>query len=648
MNINTRICYDGSENAVFRCIDILRRDMDKVFLPTDEDGGEIRLLAAELPAEQFFIKDGNVYAGDALGFVYGLLHISEHALGIPPFWFWYDYEPQKLCAVQVEDYVSAPACVRYRGWFLNDEILLSHWAPGGDADLPWHMAFEALLRCGGNMVIPDTQIVHAHSALAASYGLWLSHHHAEPLGAEMFVKAYPDTPPSYLEHPELFHQLWREGIRRQKDFNVVWDLGFRGQGDNPFWAAGKDSAYDTDEKRGALISEIMQLQYDMLKEEIDNPVCCTYLYGEVMELYSKGCLTLPEGIIKIFADNGYGRMVSRRINMDNPRTPALPEQNDSEYGIYYHVSYCDLQSCAHVTQAGASADFVTRELETAFERGADDYLVVNCSNIRPHVYLLAAISELWQGRSFSPQTFAKTYFGDEQAAQAYLDYADAAVQFGPHEDEKAGDHFYNHSVRTFVSDIMKHNVHSEWMGWWATGQDMPITEQIRWFGEKCSAGVDSYQQFLAKHTEDFGPLHQSTIMLHARLHHHGYQGGALFCRAYEALLAKRFLDAFYLTGLAAEEFDDANTLLRGSEYGVWQGYYANECFADFKFTAYVLRRFMFYIRNLGEGWGFWQWPRDLFYLPEDRAIFLQMNHDNHMTDEELFQRMKDADYRLGT
>lgn len=177
MNSNTKIIYNGGHKAVINAVNILRRDMHTAFHPSDTDGGAIRLIESDMPEEQFEIRDGNIYAADDLGFIYGLLRISQYSLGIPPFWFWYDFQVKSVDHAEVEDYKSSPARIRYRGWFLNDEILLTHWAPEGDALLPWKMAFEAILRCGGNMVIPDTQVTYEHSALAASYGLWLTHHH---------------------------------------------------------------------------------------------------------------------------------------------------------------------------------------------------------------------------------------------------------------------------------------------------------------------------------------------------------------------------------------------------------------------------------------------------------------------------------------
>ena len=60
------------------------------------------------------------------------------------------------------------------------------------------------------------------------------------------------------------------------------------------------------------MGELIEEQYRLVKEADPEAVCCTNLYGETMELYRAGCLKLPEDVIKIWADNGYGKMVSRR------------------------------------------------------------------------------------------------------------------------------------------------------------------------------------------------------------------------------------------------------------------------------------------------------------------------------------------------
>ena len=110
----------------------------------------------------------------------------------------------------------------------------------------------------------------------------------------------------------------------------MWTLGFRGQGDQPFWNV--DPRYSSDEARGKLLSSIIQRQYDLVQQADPGAPCCIYLYGEVMDLYQKHVLTYPNDVVKLWADNGYGCMVSRRQNNWDPRVPSMP-QDDGANGI---------------------------------------------------------------------------------------------------------------------------------------------------------------------------------------------------------------------------------------------------------------------------------------------------------------------------
>lgn len=206
LNRNTEIRYEISKAPVIGAVEILKRDIKKVLLPGELPQTEIRLVeVAGMEEEAFQIrveKEMVIEASDDLGFVYGLLYISEKYLGIKPFWFWMnqEIEPKEVINVDTGVYDSPVYAVKYRGWFFNDEVLLTHWSIANDGVEPWRMAFEALLRCGGNMVIPGTDKVgRKNRQLAADMGLWLTHHHAEPLGAEMFARAYPEKRPSYDE-----------------------------------------------------------------------------------------------------------------------------------------------------------------------------------------------------------------------------------------------------------------------------------------------------------------------------------------------------------------------------------------------------------------------------------------------------------------
>ena len=90
------------------------------------------------------------------------------------------------------------------------------------------MVFETLLRLGGNLVIPGTgKNGHRYHDLAADMGLIITHHHAEPLGAEMFVQAYPELAPKFSLYPEKYRALWQPTIARLQHTPPGWTRGIK-------------------------------------------------------------------------------------------------------------------------------------------------------------------------------------------------------------------------------------------------------------------------------------------------------------------------------------------------------------------------------------------------------------------------------------
>jgi hypothetical protein len=187
----TAILCEG-EAPVTNAAAILHRDLAKTLEAGNaaSNGNSIRLKRSNpLPTESWTITVSSdeivINYGDSLGAVYALLFISERFLGVAPFWYWNDqrFVKRDLVAVPAGEYSSPEYAVKFRGWFVNDEVLIENW--GGDNEEHWRMVFEALLRCGGNMVIPGTDgNSRRYRSLAADMGLTITHHHAEPLGAE--------------------------------------------------------------------------------------------------------------------------------------------------------------------------------------------------------------------------------------------------------------------------------------------------------------------------------------------------------------------------------------------------------------------------------------------------------------------------------
>jgi hypothetical protein len=468
--------------------------MENALEPCQTKNNIIRIapFAPELPEESWVIKASQeellLKAGGSLGCVYALLFISGNFLGVTPFWFWNDQRFVKRRAVNIplSTWYSPIYAVRFRGWFVNDEVLIENWKPEPENTEHWVMVFEALLRCGGNMIIPGTDDnSRRYRKLAADMGLWITHHHSEPLGAEMFSRIYPHETPSYLQNRAFFEKLWEEAVLEQKDYNVIWNLGFRGQGDCPFW--DNDPQYASAGQRGRLISEIINRQYEIIKSHIENPLCCTNLYGEITGLYRNGYLRLPPGIIKIWADNGYGCMVSRRQGNDNPRVHALPLDGDTgQHGIYYHCSFYDLQASNHLTMSPNTPEFMSGELGRALEAGASDYWIINCGSLKPHIYTLDLIRTLWRNEKITinewRKRYAKTYYGEknvEITAALFEEYALCTAKYGPNDDDRAGEEIWHYPVRELLCKWMASNTvnNMESLNWF-TGP-LPFYGQVK-------------------------------------------------------------------------------------------------------------------------------------------------------------------------
>ena len=272
-----------------------------------------------------------IAGSDPRGTIYGVYAFCEKCLGVDPLYFWASYPPKQRDRLEWSDVNLAgdEPVVRYRGWFINDEDLLTEWYTDGgsrDIDYPFYSmvtspkasrhVFEAALRLRMNLIIPASFVNITNPAEerlvadAVRRGLLVSQHHIEPLGVSGFgfLNYWRDkgeeVPYSYTAHPEKFDEVWREFADRWAKYgdNVVWQLGLRGIADRPLWASDQ-SAPKSMEDRGALISRAMARQYEIVRavDSRPNPPATTTLWMEGAVLHEAGHLTFPKGITIVFA-----------------------------------------------------------------------------------------------------------------------------------------------------------------------------------------------------------------------------------------------------------------------------------------------------------------------------------------------------------
>ena len=320
-------------------------------------------------------------------------------------------------------------------------------------------------------------------------------------------------------------------------------------------------------------------------------------------------------------------------------------------GIYYHVSFYDLQAANHITMLPNTVDFVNRELSDVLENGGDDFWVINCSNVRPHTYYLDAVRKKWFGEDISDESHSKE-FADDYFNSAYdvskclAEYPKSTIKFGKNEDEHAGEQFYTENVRIIANKFVKDDKNSIAPLNWLVGKG-GFYRQVRDYKVICESGIDkinSYYEMCKKTSEKLSgnekQLFDETVLLQSKIHYYCANGVIKFCNGIEEFEKENYKEAFLLCGDSAVLFDKANEEMRNSENGVWQGFYHNDCFADIKHTAYMARKVMGVIREFGDNIRHDKWYRETMYAPEDREVMLLLVLDNHMTDEELYKEMR--------
>ena len=659
LSLSTGFEIEPDRKPLAYALGILRRDIRETLTGSGPEN-RIRLIPdPSLAEEEYTVRVGPqeilMRCGDDLGGVYALLSLSRRCLGIQPLDWWMQKTPvpKESAAVPCGEWHSPVYAVRRRGWFINDEILFTGWHIEEAArEAVWERVLETLLRCGGNMVIPGTDRQFDGDMLnekAFDMGLWVTQHHSELLGARMFGRVYPDLQPSYVLHPREFENLWEEAARRLAGRKVIWAVGFRGQGDMAFWH--NDPAFDTDEKRGAFVSRIIRRQMEIVRKYTPEAAFCTNLYGEMMGLYRQGFLQVPEDVIKVWADNGYGKMVSRRQNNLNPRTDAMPAKNEpGQNGIYYHVSFYDLQAANHITLLQETPESIAKELQTVLEHGAKDYWIINTGCIRPHTTLIDLISRIWQeGRCDAQEAsraFAGRYYGREDAASLLDSYAKAAVSYGPNDDDLAGDQFYHFTLRrlahAWIAGETAQPVRSlQWVA-----DQGSFEAQVRRLTELARPGISSWRAYRQETERTAAGLPdedafrlRDTLGCMAAIHQCGCESLFDFCQAILHGLRENWMQAFLWTDAALQSNRNAAAAMDRACHGRFAHYFDNDCFVGVRLTGRVLEGVRGWLRLRGDGAQLYEWEME-YLIPAKQRPLLQTHRTAQMTDEELCNQLR--------
>lgn len=381
------------------------------------EAGQIEIRTVPGEPESYSVEVGArvvITGGDTLGTIYGIYAFCDRCLGILPVHRLVDVFPQTVSSLELSAcrYVSEKRAVRWRGWFLNDEDLLSELVRSGgkrNIDYPFYrdvmdtevldMVLETALRLQVNLVIPASflDILNPDEKKLADAvcrrGLYISQHHVEPVGVSYFAAdAYmrshgtPGETVSFVSNRSRMEEIWQTYINAWAVYGsqVVWQLGLRGKGDEAVWKADP-AAPMTDEARGQLITDAIDTQYKMIRQAVGgNFESTATLWNEGSMLYGQGFLRLPADTVAIFADFG----ISQLFGSDFYTMPRLPGKR---YGVYYHSAFWALGP--HLTE-GCRPRKMVYSLQQAAAKGTLYYAILNVSNVRPVHYSAMVCAEV--------------------------------------------------------------------------------------------------------------------------------------------------------------------------------------------------------------------------------------------------------------
>ena len=295
------------------------------------------------------IENALVICGsDKRGTIYGIYDLSGQ-IGVSPWHYWADVPSahHDRLFVKAGKFVQGPPSVKYRGIFLNDEAPdLTDWMREKFGEVPGHPGvanygrgfytnlFELMLRVRANYLWPamwnnafnedDTN----NPALADMYGIVMGTSHQEPMlraqkeWDRKLQNKYGNWNYNTTNQQPVLQQFWREGVRRNQDFESIFTLGLRAENDSGA-PIGKD-----------LTEQIVSVQRKILADEINPDLTKVLqmwcLYKEVQDFYNEG-LRVPDDVTLLWAEDNWGNL--RRLPSADER------QRGGGTGVYYHFDY---------------------------------------------------------------------------------------------------------------------------------------------------------------------------------------------------------------------------------------------------------------------------------------------------------------------
>ncbi len=380
-----------------------------------------------------------VIAGsDKRGTIYGIYEISQQ-IGVSPWYWWADVPAAHRDTLFIKPVrlVEDGPSVRYRGIFLNDEAPdLTNWVrakfgnvtPQANPNAPANVAnygrefysrlFEVMLRLRANYLWPAmwnnafNEDDPENARLADEYGIVMGTSHQEPMlrAQKEWDWRYQKSIGTwnYAKHPEVLENFWREGIRRNKDYESIITMGLRGANDTEMAPGGPEA-------NRALLEKIVGVQRNILRAEVNPDITQVpqmwCLYKEVQEFYEHG-MRAPDDVTLLWAEDNWGNL--RRL------PTAAERHRPGGAGIYYHFDYHGGPRSYQWLNTSPIPK-IWEQMSLAKRYGADRIWIVNVGHFKGYEFPL----EYFLGFAWDTERWTNGKLGDFTRAWAAREFGAA-------------------------------------------------------------------------------------------------------------------------------------------------------------------------------------------------------------------------------
>jgi len=430
---------------------IINRASGVFAVPSDKvrplDGFESHRIYADAENNRIYLE-----GYDHRGTIYAMYTFSKEFLGVPPLHHWSSWVPVR------KDLISVPANsdiffespqVRYRSLLPGDQDFFTPWKNA--SEIHQNIWLETTLRLKLNTVEGYTTIkpgygMTDYARLIDRYGLVLTSHHTSGLNTSFgtwrsyWKEVRKMDPPEYrISNREAILDFFRHNAETVQESGIenLWAVAFRGERDQPYWSIFSDAPED-DKDRALVINEMLQIQFDLIKEVTGNPEPYARItfYDEIADLMARGYLKPPAGENMIWT-----YVAARRDPYPYDDLVQFNATEPVKLGFYMNFGFAS--TGAHVAPAESpwKMEFNYRYINN---KSPIYFTVVNVGNMREFLLELSAHAKMmWSYDSYDTDRFVEEYsaqyFGEEHAAaiaQLYKDYYDAYWE--PRETEFEG------------------------------------------------------------------------------------------------------------------------------------------------------------------------------------------------------------------